>query len=180
LTIFAIKSWICSTVIKLKDPPFLSLQPFFEWTSSLEVSLWTDALSSSSLSELFAKDQAGRFPSFLVSLAIFSSYDFMRTSFSLLSLTSHSSMAFLAVISSSKLFVPIVMTGMTTVLEDSALVSDWKICLSDGEEGSLLYYSSPLLHKVDLATLWGFGLYPSNKTLFAASLAVWVKVPQFV
>jgi len=34
------------------------------------------------------------------------------------------------------------------------------------------YCSSPLLHKVDLATLRGFGLYPSNKTLFAISPVV--------
>jgi len=47
-------------------------------------------------------------------------------------------MAFMAAISSSKLFVRIVMTGMTTILEDSALVSDWKTCLSVGEEESLL------------------------------------------
>ena len=47
-------------------------------------------------------------------------------------------MAFIASISSSQLFVPIVMTGMTTVLDDSTLVSDWKACLSDDKEESLL------------------------------------------
>jgi len=75
---------------------------------------------------------------FLVSLAIFSSCSLMCASFSSLSLTSRSSMAFMAAISSSKLFVPIVITSMTTVLEDSASVSDLKTCLSDGEEESLL------------------------------------------
>jgi len=83
-----------------------------------------DALSSSSLSELFVRDRAGRFSSFLVSLVIFSSYSWMQGSFSSLSLTSRSSIAFMAVISSSKLFVPIVMNGMTTVLDDSASVSN--------------------------------------------------------
>jgi len=47
-------------------------------------------------------------------------------------------MAFMVAISSSKLFVRIVMTGMTMVLEDSASVSDWKTCLSNDEEESLL------------------------------------------
>jgi len=59
-----------------------------------------DALSSSSLSELFARDRAGHF--------------------------------------SSLLFVTIFMTGMATDLEDSALISKWKACLSDGEEELLL------------------------------------------
>jgi len=48
-------------------------------------------------------------------------------------------MAFMAAVSSSKLFVPIVMTSITTVLDDSASVSDWNACLSDGKEESLLY-----------------------------------------
>jgi len=124
LIAFAIKSWIWSMVSKLGDSPFLEFTAFFEWTSSLEASLWTDTLSSSSLSELFTRDKAGHFSIFLVSLAIFSSYILMCASFSSLSLTSHSSMAFMAAISSSKLFVPIVMIGMTTVLENSALVFD--------------------------------------------------------
>jgi len=47
-------------------------------------------------------------------------------------------MAFMAAISSSKLFALIVMTDMTTVLEDSASVFDLKACLSDGEEESPL------------------------------------------
>ena len=59
--------------------------------------------------------------------------------FSSFSLTSLSSMAFMAAVSSSKLFVPIVMTSITTVLDDSASVSDWNACLSDGKEESLLY-----------------------------------------
>ena len=69
-------------------------------------------------------DWADYFLSFLVILAIFSSYNFMRVSISLLSLTSHYNMAFMTAISSSNLFVPIVMTGMTMVLEDLASVSD--------------------------------------------------------
>jgi len=47
-------------------------------------------------------------------------------------------MAFMAAISSSKLFVCIVMTRMTTVLDDLASVFDWKTYLNDGEEESLL------------------------------------------
>ena len=43
-------------------------------------------------------------------------------------------MAFMAAISSSKLFVSIIMTEITTILEDSASISDWKACLSDDEE----------------------------------------------
>ena len=125
-------------VIKLGEPPFMSLPPFFEWTSSSEALLWMDALSSSTLSELFVRDWAGRFSSFLVSLAIFSSRNLMCASFSSLSLTSRSSMAFMAGISSSKLFAPMFMAGLTIVLEDSALVSNWMTCLSDGEEESLL------------------------------------------
>jgi len=125
-------------VIKLGDPLFLSLPPFFKWTSSLEASLWTDVLFSSSLSERFAGDRASPFSSFRVSLEIVSLYNLMRPSFSSLSLTSRSSMAFIAAIYSSKFFVPMVMTGMTTVLEDSASVFDWKTCLSDGAEESLL------------------------------------------
>ena len=62
----------------------------------------------------------------------------MRASFSSLSLMSHSSVAFMAAISSSKLFVPIVVIGMTMVLQDSASVSEWKTYLSDIEEESLL------------------------------------------
>ena len=58
-------------VIKLGDPPFLSLLAFFKWTPSWEASLWMDTLSSSSLAELFARDRAGRFSSFLVRLLIF-------------------------------------------------------------------------------------------------------------
>jgi len=48
-------------------------------------------------------------------------------------------MAFIVAISSSKLFVPFVMTGMSKVLEDSASVSDLNTCFfSDGEEESRL------------------------------------------
>jgi len=47
-------------------------------------------------------------------------------------------MTFMAVISSSKLFVLIVMTSMTTTLDNSALVYDRKACLSDGAEEPLL------------------------------------------
>jgi len=47
-------------------------------------------------------------------------------------------MAFMVAISSSKLFIPIVIIGMMTVLEDLTSVSDWKTCFSDGEEESLL------------------------------------------
>jgi len=137
LTAFAIKSWICSTVIKLEDLQFMSLPPLFEWTSSSEASLWTDALFSS-LSEFFAGDRAGCFSSFQVSLVIFSSYSLMCASFSLFSLTSRSSMAFMVAISSANLFVPTVMTGMTTVLEDSTSIFDWMAYLSAGEEESLL------------------------------------------
>jgi len=104
----------------------------------MEASLWTDALSFSSLYELFAMDRAGHFASFFVSLAIFSSCNMMGASFSPLSLTSHFSMAFMEAISYSKLFVPIVITGMTTVLEDSASASYWMTFLSDSEEESLL------------------------------------------
>jgi len=42
--------------IKLGDSSFLSSLPFFKWTSLAKASLWMDALSSSSLSELFVKD----------------------------------------------------------------------------------------------------------------------------
>ena len=42
------------------------------------------------------------------------------------------------------------------------------------------HYYSYLLHKVELATLRGFGLSPSNKTLFTASLVVWMKAASFV
>jgi len=118
LTAFAIKSWISSTAIKLEDLPFLSLSLFFEWTSSSEASLWTDVFSSSSLSELFVKDRASHFSSFQVSLVIFFSYNLMRVSFPLLSLTSRSSITFKVAISSSKLFVSIAMTSTTMVLED--------------------------------------------------------------
>jgi len=118
--------------IKLGDPPFLSLLLFF---ASSEVSVWTEALSSSSLSKLFASDWAGYFSSFLESVAIFSSCSLMCASSSSLFLMSRSSMEFRAAISSSKLFVTIVMTCMTMILEDLALVSDWK---SYGEEESLL------------------------------------------
>jgi len=45
-------------------------------------------------------------------------------------------MAFMVAISSSKLFIPIVMIGMTMVLQDSPSVSNWKVCLNDGEEES--------------------------------------------
>jgi len=138
MTVFAINSWIYPTVIKLRDPPILSLVPFLELTSSSEASLSTGALSSSSLSELLARNQAGLFSSFLVSMVIFSSYNLMRTSLSSLSLTSLSSMPFMAAISSSEFFVPIVMTSMTTVLEDSASVSNWNACLNDVKEESLL------------------------------------------
>jgi len=44
----------------------------------------------------------------------------------------------MAAICSSKLLVPIVIIGMTMVLEDSTLASDWKIYLSNGKEESLL------------------------------------------
>jgi len=138
MTVFAINSWICLTVIKLGDPPILSLVPFLELTSSSEASLWMGALSSSSLCELLARSQAGLFSSFLVSMVIFSCYNLMRTSLSSLSLTSLSSMPFMAAISSSEFFVPIVMISMTTVLEDSASVSNWNGCLSNVEEESLL------------------------------------------
>jgi len=47
-------------------------------------------------------------------------------------------MAFMVAISCSQLLVPIVVTGMTIVLEDSALVSNWKGCFSDIKEESLL------------------------------------------
>jgi len=62
-------------------------------------------------------------------------------------------------ISSSKLFIPIVMTGMETVLEDSASVSDWNACLSDVKNSLVDNYE-------------GFGLCPSSKTLFVASPVV--------
>jgi len=42
------------------------------------------------------------------------------------------------------------------------------------------YYSSLLLHKVELEAWSGLRLYPSRKTLFAVSLVVWVKVSLFV
>ena len=115
-------------------------------------SLWMNALFSSSLFEIFTRDPAGYFSSFLVSLTIFSSCNLMHSSFSSLSLTSLSSVAFLVAISSSKLFVPIFITSMTTVLKELPFVSNWKACLSDGEEESLL-----------LASLRGFGLCLSTR-----------------
>jgi len=102
----------------------LSLLPFFEWTTSSEASLWTDALPFSSFFELFARDQADRFFRFLVSLVIFSSCNLMCGFFSSLSLMGRSDMGFMAAISSYKLLVPIAMTGMTMVLEDSTLFFD--------------------------------------------------------
>jgi len=44
----------------------------------------------------------------------------------------------MAAISTSQFFVPIVLIGMTMVLKDLTLVSDWKACFNDGEEESLL------------------------------------------
>jgi len=41
------------------------------------------------------------------------------------------------------------MTGMTMVFEDSASISDWNACLSDGEEESLLEQSSTSQGGVD-------------------------------
>ena len=77
-----------------------------------------------------------------------------------------------------KLLVSIVMNGMIIVLEDltSFLIERLAWVITKKSH----YYSNLLLHKVELATLKGFGLCPSNKTLFAASLVAWVKVLPFV
>jgi len=97
-----------------------------------------DAFSASSLSEFFYEGSSWSLSSFLVDLAIFSSYNLMHGSFSSFSLTRFFSVTFMAAISSSKLFVLIVITGMTMVLEESTSISNWKTCPSDGEEESLL------------------------------------------
>jgi len=57
---------------------------------------------------------------------------------------------------------------MTTVLEDSASISDWKAC------------SSVLPHIMELEALSGLELFPSNKIPFPVSLVVWEKVLLFV
>ena len=62
----------------------------------------------------------------------------MCISFASLALVSFYSKAFIATMSSSQLFVPIVMTGMVMILKGSALVFGWKAPFGDGEEESLL------------------------------------------
>ena len=42
------------------------------------------------------------------------------------------------------------------------------------------YCSSVLFHKVKLEVLGGFQLYPSKKTLLAASLIIWMNVSPFI
>jgi len=146
------------------DLLFLSLLPFLECTSSSETSLRTDIFFFSSLSEFLTRDRANRFSNFLVNLTIFSSYSLMRASFSLLSLTSFSSVSFMAAIFLFQLFVAIVLTRK--------LVS---------VTAKKSYYCSSLpLHGVEIEAFRGFRLLLSNKTLFATSLVVWLKVLPFV
>ena len=38
------------------------------------------------------------------------------------------------------------------------------------------YYSSLQLYRLEIETLWGFELHPSNKTLFVPSLSLGVSV----
>ena len=120
---------ICSQVLDLLAghqawrPVVLELTAFL-WVHLLVRSFaLADALSSFLLSELFTKDRSDRFSCFLASLVIFSSHSLMHASFSSFPLTSISSLAFMVAIPSSQLFVPIIMTFMTTALEDSASIS---------------------------------------------------------
>ena len=62
----------------------------------------------------------------------------MRASFSSLSLVSFSRMAFMLTISSSRVVVPVIMAGMTIVLEHSIPVFDMRDPFGEGEEESLL------------------------------------------
>ena len=160
---------ICSQVLDLFDghrwrPIVLELTALLWVHLRVGSLLWMKTFSSPSLSKLFMKDWTGPFSSFLVSLAIFSSYSLMHALFSLLSFVSFSSIAFMTPISSFQLFVPIVMTCMTAVLEDSALVSKWKACFSVAEEES--DYSSLPPHRVEFEALRGFGLHPFNDTFY--------------
>ena len=135
---FAIKSLIHSTVIEHRDLLFLILSPVFECTSSSEALLWMGTFSSSSLYKLFEKDRTSHFSNFLVSLMIFSSYSLRRTSFSSFFFVSFSTVALMVAISFFQLFVPIIMTGMTIVLEDPTSIIDQKACFRQNEEKSLL------------------------------------------